>query len=100
MTVMFPDMMGIETPDELKHMYGDDAVSPGDGDPVVTSYPQFPMSGVELWRWLKGKHPKHCAELQKKYPNYFEKHCQQAFQQWLGDLGCYGKPYRLPKGFV
>lgn len=75
--IVTPDMLGIYCPDELKHMYGDDALSPGDGDPVVTEYPQYPMSGIELYSYVKGKEPKHCKDLQAKYPTYFDAHTKR-----------------------
>ena len=81
--IMTPEMLGIVCPKELKHMYGDDAVSPGDGDPVVTEYPQYPMSAWELWAYMKGKHPKHCKDLQTKYPAYFDSHSKNALSRFL-----------------
>lgn len=78
MTVMFPEDFGIHCPDDVKHMYAYDAVSPGDGEPVVTLYPQYPMSAWELWDYMKGKHPSHCKDLQKKYPTYFDAHTKSA----------------------
>lgn len=70
-------------------MYGDEAVSPGDGEPVVTEYPQYPMSAWELWDYMKGKHPKHCKELQDKYPTYFDEHSKHALQKFLGGRKVY-----------
>ena len=78
MTVMFPEDFGIHCPDELKHMYEEGAVSPGDGLPVASGYPQYPMSGLELLEYMFGREPKHCKELQKKYPTYFDAHTKSA----------------------
>lgn len=94
--IMTPELMGITCPKELIHMYDEGAVSPGDGGPVVTWYPQYPMSAWELMAYMKGKPPKHCADLQKQYPTYFVRHEREAFNRFLGGR----KVYRMPKGFV
>lgn len=96
MTVLFPEDLGIVCPKELKHLYEEGAVSPGDGNPVVSGYPQFPLSGYELIDYMKGKVPQHCKDLQSKYPNYFNNHARVALNKFLGGR----KVYRMPKGFV
>ncbi len=96
MTVLFPEDLGIVCPKEVKHMYADDAVSPGDKQPVVTAYPQFPMSAWELHDYMKGKIAQHCKDLQKQYPAYFDAHSKIAFEKFLGGR----KVYRMPKGFL
>lgn len=87
--IMTPDMLGIRCPKELEHMYAEGAVSPGDGEPVVTSYPAYPMSAFELWTSLKKKEPKHCKDLQKKFPTYFSAHARNALSNYLGGSKVY-----------
>ena len=82
----------------LKHMYQEGAVSPGDGNLVASDYPQFPLSGFELIDYMHGKPPKHCADLQAKYPNYFSNHARVALNKFLGGRKVYR--IRMPKGFV
>lgn len=96
MTVLFPEDLGIVCPKELEHMYEEGAVSPGDGYPVASGYPQFPMSGYELKDYMFGKVPQHCKDLQAKYPTYFNTHAKHALNRFLGGR----KVYRMPKGFV
>ena len=96
MTVMFPENLGIVCPKGLEFMYDEHAVSLGDGQPVVTWYPQYPMSAWELHSFMKGKVPQHCKDLQKKYPNLFAAHEREAFNRFLGGR----KVYKMPKGFI
>jgi hypothetical protein len=49
--IMRPSGLGIKTPLEIVHLYGDGAVSLGDGQPVVTEYPAPPMSAFELYEY-------------------------------------------------
>jgi|688.fasta_scaffold01392_39 hypothetical protein len=86
MTVLFPEDIGITCPKELEYMYADNAASPGDGDPVVTAYPQYPMSAWELWNYQKGKVAQHCNDLQTKYPSYFNSHAKFALQNFIRGL--------------
>jgi hypothetical protein len=88
---MHPSDLGIKIPLEVVHLYGDGAVSLGDGQPVVTEYPCPPMSAFELHGYMgfgrrKSVVPDHVKELKKKHPDLFEEHARQVFEHRYGKV--------------
>jgi hypothetical protein len=89
--IMRPSGLGIKTPLEIVHLYGDGAVSLGDGQPVVTEYPAPPMSAFELYEYAgfgrkKSVVPDHVTKLKQQYPDFFEAHTKRVFTQRFGKV--------------
>lgn len=89
--IMHPSDLGIKIPDEVAHLYAEGAVSLGDRQPVVTEYPNYPMSASELFLYMgfgrkKPVVPDHVKKLQKQYPDLFEAHAKAAIAHRLGQV--------------
>lgn len=89
--IMHPSDLGIKTPIEVAHLYVYGAVSLGDGQPVVTEYPNYPMSASELFLYMgfgrkKPIVPRHVKNLQKQYPHLFETHAKDVIAHRLGQV--------------
>ena len=79
-----------DTPAEVQKYFEDDVTSPVDGRPIVTAYPQYPMSDLEIYDFKHGSKelPGHIQEVKDENPELFEAHF---------DTLMIPRPKKLPK---